>query len=400
MTSFETSPVAFTLSINNSLVRRRPDLRLIALAGLIATLIGCLKPSDPGPTPAPTPTAAQAATVTSVAVGGGNTGTVGQTSQLSATATMSDGTTQVVTGQATWESTNASIVSVSASGLATFVAPGEAELKATYRSITGSARATITAAPKPSSRLRPDVRIHHRPDCRRVHVRIMDGTDAPLDRHRRRRPVYFLRRSPQVWFTIKVTHSGYEDQTQLITLNGDLQTDFVIKPLLDLTGNYGNFGVSISVTSQTCEFPPFPDSSGSVRLTGKPDGTEFTLVITERGTSRTYDGEMDNDGGFSATGRGVFAGLLPTHGPSVVEFMHDFSGSVSGTARSRSISGAEHVTPGDPCPPNDEAHVQRQPVRLCARLLHFRHSFGPSILHGGRSRATRAPAPSTSATAS
>ena len=86
----------------------------------------------------PTPVAPSAPTVTGVAITGTATLTSrGQTSQLTATATMSNGTTQAVTGQATWQSSNTAVATVSAAGVVTAVGDGEATVTATYQAQSG-----------------------------------------------------------------------------------------------------------------------------------------------------------------------------------------------------------------------------------------------------------------------
>ena len=87
---------------------------------------------------APTP-----ATVTSIVVGG-LAPTRGNTAQFTATATMSDGTTQVVTSLATWGSSNTTIATVSTSGVVTGVADGTLSITATYQSTIGSITILIT----------------------------------------------------------------------------------------------------------------------------------------------------------------------------------------------------------------------------------------------------------------
>ena len=101
-----------------------------------------------------------------------------------------------------------------------------------------------------------------------------------------------------------------------------------------------------------CEFPVTPGTSGTIRLSGRPDGGGFTFSIEERGATRNYGGGMSPDGSFSATGGGVISLPLETHGPSLAEFMHDYSGRVTGTVTGsgRNISGTEVITFGAPCP--------------------------------------------------
>jgi len=85
------------------------------------------------------------ATVLSVEVAGQDTFTaIGQTIQFTASASMSDGTKQDVTRTATWASTNASVISVSGTGIATAVAGGAADISASYMAAVGRLRAYVS----------------------------------------------------------------------------------------------------------------------------------------------------------------------------------------------------------------------------------------------------------------
>ena len=86
-----------------------------------------------------------APTVASVAVIG-STVAVGQSSQLTAMAVLSasGAGTEDITSQATWRSANASIATVSASGIVTGVAHGATTITASYQGETGSAQITVT----------------------------------------------------------------------------------------------------------------------------------------------------------------------------------------------------------------------------------------------------------------
>ncbi|MBE3071351.1 MAG: Ig-like domain-containing protein [Acidobacteria bacterium] len=68
---------------------------------------------------------------------------VGGTAQLTATARLSNGTTQDCTNSATWESSDGTIARVSATGLVTTVAAGEAEIRATYQGTWASVRVKV-----------------------------------------------------------------------------------------------------------------------------------------------------------------------------------------------------------------------------------------------------------------
>jgi len=73
---------------------------------------------------------------------------VGDTVQFHAIATRTDGTPVDVTAAATWTSSNATVVTMDASGLATARAVGSANVAAAFETFTASARVTI-AAPEP-----------------------------------------------------------------------------------------------------------------------------------------------------------------------------------------------------------------------------------------------------------
>ena len=70
----------------------------------------------------------------------------GNTEQFTATGTYSNGSTQNLTSTAEWNSSATTIAKISASGLATTVAPGTTTITAKSGAITGSATLTVTAA--------------------------------------------------------------------------------------------------------------------------------------------------------------------------------------------------------------------------------------------------------------
>jgi hypothetical protein len=101
----------------------------------VLMLVSCAGGGDmnpTSPTPAPTPSAtATAVTVTSPAVSG-------STFQLTATARFSDGSTRDVTAISAWTTSNASVATVSTTGLVTIVGSGNVEFRATYQSVVGT----------------------------------------------------------------------------------------------------------------------------------------------------------------------------------------------------------------------------------------------------------------------
>jgi Bacterial Ig-like domain (group 2) len=115
----------------------------LLVASVIAAVMACKNESSP-----------TAPSFTAVAItGNGSLTSVGQTSQLTATATLSDGTMQNVTTTATWQSSSPAVATVSNAGLVKAVAAGTTTITATYQTKTGTSTVTVTAAPAPFSSL-------------------------------------------------------------------------------------------------------------------------------------------------------------------------------------------------------------------------------------------------------
>jgi hypothetical protein len=113
----------------------------VLFAALIVTSCGS---SSANPLAATTTASSPAPAVSSISVSGA-TPEVGQTAQFTATATLSDGTTQAITSEATWQSSNPSVITVSPSGMVTWVGFGEVDVTAGYNGVTGSEHLIVAA---------------------------------------------------------------------------------------------------------------------------------------------------------------------------------------------------------------------------------------------------------------
>src|SRR5262245_52108705 len=113
---------------------RRLVCGLAVATAISVGLASCGGGGGTAPTPTPTPSP----TVTSVGVTGPEAAAKpGDTAQFTATATLSNGSSENISGQATWQSTSNGVATVNTSGLVTAVAPGEAEISALYQSVSG-----------------------------------------------------------------------------------------------------------------------------------------------------------------------------------------------------------------------------------------------------------------------
>jgi hypothetical protein len=115
----------------------------LLIASLTAAIMACTHESSP--------TAPSFTTVT--ITGTGSLTTAGQTSQLNATAMLTDGTTRNVTTTATWQSSSPAVATVSNAGLVTAVAAGTTTITATYQAKSGTFNITVTGPPAPFSSL-------------------------------------------------------------------------------------------------------------------------------------------------------------------------------------------------------------------------------------------------------
>jgi hypothetical protein len=116
----------------------------------VVALTGCggdhPAPAAPG-APSGSSTQPAVASVTGLSVSG-SPPEVGTTAQYTATATLSNGTTQNVTTQSTWQSSNTAVATVSASGVATGMGLGIADVRATYQGVTAVTQVNVsTIAP-------------------------------------------------------------------------------------------------------------------------------------------------------------------------------------------------------------------------------------------------------------
>src|SRR5579864_5268290 len=92
-------------------------------------------------------TSGPSATVTALTIAGtASLSGVGQTSQLGLTATLSSGAPQAVTSQATWQSSNTGVATVSTAGLVTAQGYGGATIKASYLGMATDLAFLVTIA--------------------------------------------------------------------------------------------------------------------------------------------------------------------------------------------------------------------------------------------------------------
>lgn len=320
--------------------RARGSLYAIVICSLLLTQ-ACGSDSPVTPTP-------QSVTLTSVSISGASgTPSMGDHATLKATANFSDGSSQDVTAQAVWDSSNRAVADVSSGGSLTIVAAGVADIRATYNNVSGVLHLTIAAAARPILRGTVTDADNGQP-LTGVSVQVLDGANSGRSTQTDGSGSYTLDNLVAGSFTVQFSKASYTTATRGMTLSTDARIDLSLTPVApDVSGFYGAFNITLTVTHQNCgQFPVFPGPPGTLELSGRPDGTGFFAKLTERGVSRIYNGgRMNTNGTFG----GFFSGLVPGFLSRVVP-LHDASGNIQGTVSGRNISGTEALTYGDPCP--------------------------------------------------
>jgi hypothetical protein len=129
----------------------KPHLPAVVLLAALCAGVGCnhsdsIKPPT-GPTTTPPPPPAQVIAV--IVTGNVSLGAIGDTSQMTARATMSDGSAKDVTSTAQWTSEDATVLTVTPGGLVTVVRYGRAFIRAAYAPKSGGV--TVSATPSGTS---------------------------------------------------------------------------------------------------------------------------------------------------------------------------------------------------------------------------------------------------------
>jgi hypothetical protein len=121
-------------------------LCIVLASALLPIGIACNDRSDPVPLAPSNPPPPPAPTLTGLTLSGQVAlFAVGETTQLTATASFSDGTTKNVNSEARWSSIDPSVATVSAEGLVTVVSLGRTVVVAQYQN--RSSTASVTATP-------------------------------------------------------------------------------------------------------------------------------------------------------------------------------------------------------------------------------------------------------------
>jgi hypothetical protein len=234
----------------------------------VLLLAGCGgSPSSFSSTPS-TPVA-PTATVSSIAVSG-NSPAVGETSQFTATATLPTGTTQDVTAQATWQSSDAAVATVSSAGVVRSMAAGEADITATYSGVRGSQHVRVAAAvvTRTLAGIITDDS-NGRPIVDQAEAQIMDGENAGKAGRVDANGHYSIPDVVAGTFMLRARATGYESRDHQVTMDApDVRVDFALR------------AASCSYVVTTRFDPLWPDSYLQVPSTGGGPFTADVRLVT------------------------------------------------------------------------------------------------------------------------
>jgi hypothetical protein len=209
--------------VNSPGSTRRMTLAIAAIA--FAAACGSNSPTTLGPTPS-------SATLTGLKVSAASPSA--STFQLAATAQFSDSTTKDVTSLAQWSSSNASLATVTATGMVTVVGTGTVDLRATYQTVSNSLTVVVLLSPRPAVTLSGTVRevkpAEH--TLASVRVDIVGGLDAGKFVMSDSNGKYQFAGLSQGTISLTATMAGYLPwQGSDIALKGDMTEDAWLVPI-------------------------------------------------------------------------------------------------------------------------------------------------------------------------
>lgn len=255
------------------------SLFTITVLGLLTALSTCGgNPNRPTTT---TTTTTPIKTITSIVVNG-TAPHVGSTDQMTATASFSDGTSQDITTQAAWTSSNAAVASVNAAGVVTGVGAGQVNITAGYQNSSGTISLTLSAGgppPQCTYSLSVGSTINGDPSGGAFPVTVSTGSGCP-----------WTATSAAAWLHVSIASST---GTGNVTINEDVNT----------TGA-ARVG-SVSVAGQTITFNQ-PPSGYSLSGLVQDQGTGLPLanatVTVTMGNPLNAKGTTDIKGAFEISG--------------------------------------------------------------------------------------------------
>ena len=256
-----------------------------------------------------------------------------------------------VTSIATWSSSNSAAATVNASGAVTGVAAGDADITATYQTVSGKAQVTVVRPVAPtftiSGTLRDATSGGSLPNV------IVEAEPADAGATKRSAPtdasgVYVISGLPPGLVTLRVAASSYQPLTQTVTVSGDTHTDLVLARIpppdaLSLAGTWTGTGSDgLGPETFTWDLAQSGNTlSGSVRMRPLSE-TDGSCSSCHKVKDGTVSGSIS---GSAVTLRMSFAlgGAQPT--PTCLVTMDVSASGVTSTSLSSTYNGRDSCEP-------------------------------------------------------
>ena len=156
---------------------------------------------------------------------------VGDSAQFTATAVMSNSTTQTVTTQSSWQSSNTTVATVTVTGMVAAVGAGEADIRATYQSVTGLAHIVVTAVTPSSFSLCGTIRGASNAPLSGAEAEIRTGVDAGKRTSTDSGGNYCLTAVRPGTFSVRGSKADYNYVDQNVTVSGNTPLNFTLAPI-------------------------------------------------------------------------------------------------------------------------------------------------------------------------
>lgn len=276
-------------------MRLRPFLTLFVAALAAAGILAACDNGSPA-RPSNPPSRPPAATITRIEIAGPDTIPPGQTAQFTATAHQSDGSTRDITSQVSWRSNRTSVLTVSASGLATAHDVGESTISADAPPFTGTT--VVVVVPAGTYRLAGTVR-EGGSVISGARVEIRGGAGAALVTTTAAGGRYALF-GVAGDTELRVTKDGYREHVQRVAVSDHQILDVELapsRPRPDLSGPY-----TLTITTSGACSDALPEEHRSRTYTAvvtqsgpevqvKLEGADF--VVDREGRGNRFTGTLD-----------------------------------------------------------------------------------------------------------
>jgi hypothetical protein len=231
---------------------------------------------------------------------GGTAPNVGAASQFSATAALSNGTTQSVTSQATWQSSSTTVATVSNTGLVTALSAGEADITASYQNVTGKMHVATAKVAGPTYTITGAVTDNTSGGVLpNIDVQATDSAAKTVSTKTGSTGTFTL--GGLAAGTVSVTAAGisYESATQVLTLTSDQRLDIGLKRVT----------CTFTVNPTTFSFPAAA-GQGNVTVSSQAAGCTWT--------ARSNDSFLTITSGLTGLDTGAVAFSIASN-PSAVQ---------------------------------------------------------------------------------